>query len=41
MAPFLALLEVVRNPYAERADWTDYARPGPAEAAPYVTFCGT
>ncbi|MBL8650304.1 MAG: YdiU family protein [Sphingopyxis sp.] len=41
LAPFLALLEVVRAPYAERADWAHHAQPGPAEAAPYVTFCGT
>ena len=41
MAPFLALLEVVRAPYAERADWAGYAQPGPVDAAPYVTFCGT
>ncbi|QNO26739.1 YdiU family protein [Sphingopyxis sp. OPL5] len=41
LAPFQALLEVVRAPYVERADWAAYAGPGPAEGAPYVTFCGT
>ncbi|HMO75685.1 MAG TPA: YdiU family protein [Sphingopyxis sp.] len=40
-APFHALLEVVRHPFAERAEWAAYAGPAPAEAAPYVTFCGT
>ena len=41
LAPFLALLEVVRAPYSERTDWSDYALPPPADGAPYVTFCGT
>ncbi|WP_260583160.1 protein adenylyltransferase SelO family protein [Sphingopyxis sp. PET50] len=41
LAPFLALLDVVRAPYAERTDWSDYAGPAPADDAPYVTFCGT
>jgi uncharacterized protein YdiU (UPF0061 family) len=41
LAPFEALLDVVRNPYAERAEWADYAGPGPEAAAPYVTYCGT
>lgn len=41
LAPFEALLDVVRHPYAERPEWADYAAPGPAAAAPYVTYCGT
>ncbi len=41
LAPWLELLEVVRNPYADRAEWSDYAVPGPADAEPYRTFCGT
>ncbi len=41
MAPWLELLEVVRNPYVARADWAGYAEPAPADAGPYTTFCGT
>lgn len=41
LAPWLQLLDVVRNPYLARADWADYAQPGPVEAEPYTTFCGT
>lgn len=41
MAPWLELLEVVRNPYVARTEWADYAEPAPAEAGPYTTFCGT
>lgn len=41
LAPFEALLEVVRNPYAERPEGAGFAGPAPAAAAPYVTYCGT
>lgn len=41
MAPYLELLEVIRNPYAFRAEWADYAGPAPVDAGPYTTFCGT
>ena len=41
-APFEALLEVIRNPFTERAEWARYAEPAPEQfAATYVTFCGT
>ncbi|WP_033072933.1 protein adenylyltransferase SelO [Sphingopyxis sp. MWB1] len=41
MAPWVALLDVVRHPYEARAPWADYALPPPRDAAPYRTFCGT
>lgn len=41
MTPWLELLEVVRNPYAARPEWADYAQPAPRDAGPYTTFCGT
>jgi uncharacterized protein YdiU (UPF0061 family) len=41
MAPWTELLEVVQNPYVERAEWGAFAQPGPIDAAPYKTFCGT
>ncbi len=41
LGPFQALLEVVRNPFAERKGWSAYARPAPTGFGDYVTFCGT
>ena len=41
MAPYLRLLDAVSHPYAERAEWSEYAQPAPAGSAPCVTFCGT
>ncbi len=41
LGPFEALLEAVRNPYAERPGQSAYARPAPEGFGPYVTFCGT
>jgi serine/tyrosine/threonine adenylyltransferase len=41
LAPFEALLEVVRKPYAEQAGWSAYARPAPEGFGPFVTYCGT
>ncbi|MFN4357527.1 protein adenylyltransferase SelO [Sphingopyxis alaskensis] len=40
-APWLELLEVVRQPFAARAGRERFAEPAPADAAPYTTFCGT
>jgi uncharacterized protein YdiU (UPF0061 family) len=40
MAPFEALLDVVRDPFTERPGLERYAQPDPA-AARYVTYCGT
>ena len=41
LAPWFALLDVVRAPWAERVGWEDYAQPPPPDFGPYVTFCGT
>ena len=41
MAPWLELLEVVRNPYAVRPGLERFAEPGAEDATPYKTFCGT
>lgn len=41
LTPWLALLEVVQNPYVRRPEWDEYAQPAPAETGPYTTFCGT
>ena len=41
MAPWTELLEVVQNPYIERAEWAAFAQPAPIDAVPYKTFCGT
>lgn len=41
MAPWTELLEVVQNPYVERAKWAAFAQPAPIDADPYKTFCGT
>lgn len=41
LAPWLELLEVVRQPYAVRPGYERFAEPGPADAGPYQTFCGT
>ena len=41
MAPWTELLEVVQNPYVERAEWAAFAQPAPIDADPYKTFCGT
>ncbi len=40
-APFEKLLGVVRQPFIERAGLEEFACPSPADAQPYVTFCGT
>ncbi|OWQ92466.1 hypothetical protein CDQ92_20405 [Sphingopyxis bauzanensis] len=41
MAPWTELLEVVQNPYIERAECAAFAQPAPIDADPYKTFCGT
>jgi uncharacterized protein YdiU (UPF0061 family) len=41
MAPWTELLEVVQNPYIERAEWAAFAQSAPIDADPYKTFCGT
>ena len=42
LAPFEALVEVLRNPFVERDEWRRYAEPAPETfAASYITFCGT
>jgi len=41
MAPWTELLEVVQNPYVERAEGAAFAQPAPIDADPYKTFCGT
>lgn len=41
LAPWLELLQVVRDPYTPRPVWALFAGPAPAEFGPYKTFCGT
>lgn len=41
LAPWLELLDVVRNPYVARPGLERFALPAPADFGPYTTFCGT
>ena len=41
MAPFEAMLDAVRHPFEESAEWAQFASPAPASFGSYVTFCGT
>lgn len=43
LEPFERLLDLLRNPYAEREgfEFRRFARPAPEGAAQYVTYCGT
>jgi serine/tyrosine/threonine adenylyltransferase len=41
MGPWQELLEVVQHPFVERPGLERFAEPGPIDAAPYRTFCGT
>ena len=41
LGPFNHLLDVLETPFEHREGREDYAAPAPADAAPYVTFCGT
>ena len=40
-APFNRLLEVLSDPFTERAGLEAFAEPAPADFGPYRTFCGT
>ncbi len=40
-SPFNQLLEVIGQPFDDRGEWLDYARPAAPEEAVYQTFCGT
>src|SRR3546814_13146338 len=39
MASWDRLLDVVRHPYDERAEWQDFTGPAPEDFEPYTTFC--
>lgn len=41
MAPFEALVEVVRRPFEERPGLERYAVGAPEQSEPYTTYCGT
>lgn len=41
LGPFERLAAAVADPYAERAEWAEFAAPGPTDAPRYVTYCGT
>lgn len=41
MAPWFTLLDVVQNPFTERADRRVYAHPASSDFGPYTTYCGT
>jgi len=41
LGPFERLLEVLSNPFEERAGLGAYAEPAPKDFGPYQTFCGT
>ncbi len=41
MDPFNTMLDVLARPYEEREGLEEYARPAPADAPAYVTYCGT
>lgn len=41
MGPWQELLEVVQQPFVERPGLERFAEPGPIDATPYRTFCGT
>ncbi|NLS14510.1 YdiU family protein [Vibrio sp. SM6] len=40
-APFKQLLALVTQPFIEKQDCEDFAKPAPASFSPYQTFCGT
>ncbi len=40
-APFNQLLEVIWQPFEDKEDWLDYARPAAPDEAVCQTFCGT
>jgi len=41
MAPFNALLDVLRDPFTKRDSLEKYALPAPSDFGPFKTFCGT
>jgi uncharacterized protein YdiU (UPF0061 family) len=41
LQPVHRLLDAITRPFDERPGLEDFAEPAPADAAPYVTFCGT
>ena len=41
LAPVHRLLEAVTDPFTPRPGFERYAEPGPADGAPFVTYCGT
>ena len=41
LAPVTSLVDVIRQPYAERPGLERYAAPAPDDFGRYVTYCGT
>ncbi|MFD9732675.1 protein adenylyltransferase SelO family protein, partial [Micrococcus luteus] len=41
LTPVHRLLEAVTDPFTPRPGFERYAEPGPADGAPFVTYCGT
>ncbi|WP_372790261.1 YdiU family protein, partial [Paraconexibacter sp.] len=41
LSPYRQLLEAVTQPFRERSGLEEHARPAPADAGTYVTYCGT
>jgi uncharacterized protein YdiU (UPF0061 family) len=41
LQPIHRLLDAITRPFDERPGFEELTRPAPADAAPYVTFCGT
>ncbi len=41
LQPIHGLLGAITRPFEERPGLEDFTQPAPADAAPYVTFCGT
>ncbi|MBT8404845.1 MAG: YdiU family protein [Gemmatimonadetes bacterium] len=41
LGPLATLLEVLQDPYRERAGYEGFADPAPDDFGPYVTYCGT
>lgn len=41
LAPFEALVDVIRRPFDERPGLERYAAGAPDGSGPYTTFCGT
>ncbi len=41
LEPFRMMLSVMSEPYSYKSGHEEYAEPSPANAEPYITFCGT